>query len=57
MMEKQIVFVLGDRLPTYYEAAISIFNVSTQKKGQHMKKTINSYCLALIDEWFIGYIK
>ena len=38
MMEKQIVFVLGDRLPTYYDAAISISNVSTQKKGQHMKK-------------------
>lgn len=50
MTEKQIVFVLGDTLPSYY-VAIAIFDVSTQRKGQHMKKMIHSYCLALIDVW------
>ena len=42
MTEKQIVFVLGDTLPSYYDVAIAIF-VSTQRKGQHMKKMIHSY--------------
>ena len=51
MTDRQIVFVLGDKLPTYYDAGIAIFSVSTQRTGQHMKRTIHSYCLALIDKW------
>ena len=50
-MSEKVVFVLGDTLPTYYDAAISIYMVATQPKSKKMVNTINSYTKALIDIW------
>ena len=50
-MSEKIVFVLGDKLPTYYDAAISIYMVATKPKSKKMVSTINSYTKALIDIW------
>ena len=35
-MAEKFVFVLGDKLPTIYEVAISIFNVATSPKSKKM---------------------
>ena len=50
-MSEKVVFVLGDKLPTYYYAAISIHMVATKPKSKKMVSTINSYTKALIDIW------
>ena len=50
-MSEKVVFVLGDKLPTYYNAAISIYMVATKPKSKKMVSTINSYTKALIDIW------
>ena len=41
--EVQLKFVLGDVLPTYYDAAISIFSVAVKPSTTKMKNTINQY--------------
>ena len=51
MGETTVIFVLGDVLPTYYDAAISIFSVATKPGSKKMKETINTYALALIAIW------
>ena len=38
--EVEIKFVLGDKLPTYYEAAISIFSVASKPSTPNMTKAI-----------------
>ena len=50
MLEKW-VFVLDEKLPTYYDAAIAIFRVASSPKSKKMSSTINSYACALIDIW------
>ena len=50
-MSEKIVFVLGDKLPTYYDAAMSIYMVATKPKSKKMVSSINSYTKALIDIW------
>ena len=50
-MSEKVVFVLGDKLPSYYDAAISIYMVATKLKSKKMVSTINSYTKALIDIW------
>ena len=50
-MPEKVVFVLGDKLPTYYDAIISIHMVATKPKSKKMISTINSYTKALIDIW------
>ena len=50
-MSEKVVFVLGEKLPTYYDAAISIYMVATKPKSKKMVSTINSYTKALIDIW------
>ena len=50
-MSEKVVFVLGDKLPSYYDAAISIYMVATKLKSKKMVSTINSYTEALIDIW------
>ena len=37
-MTEKLVFLLGDKLPTSYEATIAIYSVATQPKGAKMKK-------------------
>ena len=50
-MSEKLIFVLSDKLPTYYDAVISIFTVATSPKSKKMTTTINSYACALIDIW------
>ena len=50
-MSEKVVFVLGDKLPSYYDAAISIYMVATKLKSKKMVSTINSYTKVLIDIW------
>ena len=50
-MSEKVVFVLGEKLPTYYDAAISIYMVATKPKSKKMVSTINSYTKAPIDIW------
>ena len=49
--EVQLKFVLGDVLPTYYDAAISIFSVAVKPSTPKMKQAINAYANSLIDIW------
>ena len=46
-MEKLVV--LGDKLPTYYNAAVSTFQVSAKPNSKKMISTINTYACSLID--------
>ena len=48
-MSEKLVFVLGDKLPTYYDAAMSIYMVATKPKSKKIVSSINSYSKALID--------
>ena len=50
-MTEKLVFVLGDKLPTCYEATIATYSVATQPKGAKMKKTIHAYAMSLINIW------
>ena len=45
--EEDTVFVLGDILPTYYDAAIAIFRIASKPGAPKMIETINSYAKAL----------
>ena len=49
--EVKIQFVLGDKLPTYYEAAISIFNVASKPSSPKMIKAVRSYATSLVEVW------
>ena len=51
MEEVQLKFVLGDVLPTYYEAAIAIFSVAVKPSTPKMKQAINAYANSLIEIW------
>ena len=44
------VFVLGDKLPTMHEAAISIYSVS-KKDSESRDKAVHAYAVALQDVW------
>ena len=35
-IKEKLVFVFGDKLPTWYDAAIVIFSVATQTKSSKM---------------------
>ena len=50
-MTDQIVFVLGDYLPTYYEAGIAIYSIATKPKSKKMGDVVRAYAKALIDAW------
>ena len=54
--EEKLVFILGDKLPTIYEVAISIYS-STNKKpnSDGMKRSIKAYVTALIDVWIKSF--
>ena len=41
---------MGDKIPTYYDVAISLFQIST-RRGDQGKKAINSYYKSLVDCW------
>ena len=43
---------MGDKLLTYYEAAISIFFVAAKPSSSKMKKTINKYAIEIWENLF-----
>ena len=47
----------GDKLPTYYDAAIAIFNIKQNPKRDKMKRTIYAYYVALVNVWTKSYGK
>ena len=51
MRETNVIFVLGDTLPTHYDVAISLFSVATKPGSAKMKDTINKYTNTLIEIW------
>ena len=51
MSEEKLLFVLGDTLPTRYDAAISIYSIARKPKFKKMKDTINAYAKTLVDNW------
>ena len=52
---KELIFVLGDKLPLIYEAAISITSYAPGRAPTRETKkrstAVNCYCIALIDLW------
>ena len=50
-MSEKVVFVLGNKLLTYNDAAISIYMITSKPKSKKVVGTINSYTKALIDIW------
>ena len=50
-MSEKLVFVLGDKLPTYYNAAISIFQVASKPRSKKMINSVHIYACSLIDIW------
>ena len=46
-----MVFVLGDKVPIYYDAAISIFQVVSKPKSKKMISSVHAYTCSLIDIW------
>ena len=48
-MSEDIVFMLGDKLPIYYDAAVAIFNVTQSPRRNKMKSTIHGYYVALVN--------
>ena len=51
MSKQKIIFVLGDMLPTNYDAAIALFSVCQKRESEKMKDCIRSYADALIVTW------
>ena len=54
-MSEKIIFILGDELPTYYDAVISIFHVAQGPKTRKMKTAIQAYITTLIDAWIKSF--
>ena len=50
-MEQKILFILGDKLPTYYDAAVAIYSVTQSIKSEKMHSCIISYANALVRIW------
>ena len=47
----ELLFVLGDVLPTIYDVAISIFTVASNPTTDKMADSINAYVTSLIQVW------
>ena len=56
-MSEDIEFMLGDKLPTSYDAAIAIFNITQNPKRSKMKRTIHAYYVALVNVWTKSFSK
>ena len=50
-VDEKIIFVLGDKLPRYYNAAIAILTIPQKPKSDKMKPCIQVYVTALIVIW------
>ena len=51
MGDTNVILILGDLLPTYYDVAKSLFSVATKTGSAKMKETIHKYAVALIGLW------
>ena len=51
MGDTNVILILGDALPTYYDVAISLFSVTAKPGSAKMKETIHKYAVALIGLW------
>ena len=51
MNNYNVYFILGNKLPTVYDAAIDIFNICSKPKSEKIKSCIHVYALALMDQW------
>ena len=51
MGDTNVILILGDALPTYYDVAISLFSVKAKPGSAKMKETIHKYAVALIGLW------
>ena len=51
MSKQKIILVLGDMLPTNYDAAIALFSVCHKRESEKKKDCISSYADALIVTW------
>ena len=47
----KIHFSLGDKLPTVYDVAITIFSICTTPSSSKMGNVSNQYALALMNVW------
>ena len=56
-MGERIIFVLGDKFPTIYDVAISIYNVVSKPNSGGMKNCIQAYVTALINVWIKSFGK
>ena len=55
-MTEKIIYVLGDKLPTIYDVAISIYsNTVTNPNSAVMKYNIQAYVTALINVWIKAF--
>ena len=52
---KKIIFMLGDKLPRYYDAAIAIFTIPQKPKSDKMKLYIQAYVTALMNIWIKSF--
>ena len=48
MGDTNVIFILGDVFPTYYDVAISFFLVLTKPGSAKMKETIHKFAIALV---------
>ena len=49
--KEEVVFILGDKLPTYYDIAISLFQVCLSRQGEKAQSTLNAFYSALVNSW------
>ena len=49
--KEEVVFILGDKLPTYYDIAISLFQVCSSRQGEKAQSTLNAFYSALVNSW------
>ena len=52
-MSEKLVFVLDDKLPMYYKAAISTFQVASKPKSKKMISNVHTYACSFIEIWQI----
>ena len=56
-MEKELCFVMGDMLPTIYDAAIQIYSVSRKPQSKKRLSVVHSYATALRGIWINSFGK
>ena len=52
---EKLIFVLSDVLPTIYDVAISIYQVSANRTSDRMCECINAYVASLVEQWIKAF--